>query len=173
METMEAINKRTSVRFFKETQITEEELNTILHAGKRAPIGMKKYGEMHITVIQNKEVLEKLDKAIQEYTGQSKRRIFHGAPTGILVSGKPTDYAYMEYDNGACIIENMILAATDLGLGNVYMKSIIPFLNDNPEHIKELGIPEDFIPLAGLAVGYPIEEMQREPKEHDIEVNII
>ncbi len=173
METIEAINKRVSVRFFKEKQITQEELNIILHAGARAPIGLKKYDEMHITVIQNKELLERLDNAIQKYSGQNKRRFFHGAPTGIIVSGKPTNYAYMEYDNGACIIENMILAATDLNIGNVYMKSMIPFLEDSPTFMKELKIPDGFIPLAGLAIGYPIEELQREPKEHKIEINII
>ena len=171
METREAINKRVSVRKYKEKQINDEQLKMILDAAKKAPVGMGKYDEMQITVIQDKKLLEELNEEFQKSLNNQNKRMFHGAPTGIIVSGKPTNYCGMEYDNGACIIENMILMATDLNLGTVYLKGIILFLENNKELLEKLNIKKDFVPLAGMAVGYPEEEIT--PKEHHIEINII
>ena len=171
MEKKEAINKRVSVRHFLDKQITENELQTLLKAGSKAPIGMSKYQEMHITVIQDKNFLNELNKAAEGYFKQKGKRLFHGAPTGIIVSGKKTNYYGMEYDNGACILENIHLMATDLGLGAVYLKGVVAFFSDNPEYLKRLNIPKDFTILAGIAIGYPDKEYP--PKDHNIEYNII
>lgn len=171
METKEAINKRVSVRHFLDKQITNNELKTLLKAGSQAPIGMSKYQEMHITIIQDKNLLTELNEAAENYFQQKGKRLFHGAPTGIIVSGKKTNYYGMEYDNGACILENMHLMATDLGLGAVYLKGVVAFFLDNPQYLKKLNIPEDFTILAGMAIGYPDKEYS--PKDHNIEYNII
>lgn len=171
METEEAINKRVSVRHFLDKQITENELKTLIKAGSRAPIGMSKYQEMHITVIQDKKFLNELNVQAEKYFNQKGKRLFHGAPTGIIISGKKTNYYGMEYDNGACILENIHLMATDLGLGAVYLKGVVAFFEDNPDYLKKLNIPEGFSVLAGMAIGYPDKEYP--PKEHNIEYNII
>lgn len=171
METKEAINKRVSVRHFLDKQITNEELTTLLQAGSKAPIGMSKYQEMHITVIQDKEFLNELNAAAENYFNQKGKRLFHGAPTGIIVSGKPTNYYGMEYDNGACVLENIHLMATDLNLGAVYLKGVVDFFKSNPNYLKRLNLPEGFIVLAGMAIGYPDKEYP--PKEHNINYNII
>ena len=173
LETIETINTRQSIRHYNDKQITKEELDTILHAGQRAPIGMSKYKEMHITVIQNKDFLDELDRQAEIYFKQKNKTLFHGALTGIIISGKPTNYYGMEYDNGACVLENMHLAATDLGIGAVYLKGIVEFFDNNKDFLEKLNLPEGFIPLAGMAFGYPKEDLVLKPKEHKIEIDYI
>ena len=63
METLEAIAKRTSTRKFKETQISEENLQAILKAGMAAPVGSGAYNSLHITVVQNQSVFSKINAA--------------------------------------------------------------------------------------------------------------
>ncbi|MCB2311914.1 MerR family DNA-binding transcriptional regulator [Clostridium tagluense] len=55
--------------------------------------------------------------------------------------------------NAACIMENMALAATDLGLGNVYIFGGALAIAKNPELCAELKIPEGYIPVSALPVG--------------------
>ena len=58
MELFEAINKRFSNRKYLDKQISDGDLEKILKAGMQAPVGRAKYEDMHITVIQNKELLD-------------------------------------------------------------------------------------------------------------------
>lgn len=173
MEIFEAINNRVSIRHFTNEQISDENLKTIIEAGSKAPIGMSKYQDMHITIIQDKKLLDDFDKAAEQFWNQTGKKLFHGAPTGILISGKPTGYYGMEYDNGACIIENMLLTVTSLNLGAVYLKGVVEFFDKNPEYLTKLNLPAGFIPLAGLAIGKPDNKFHSKPKDHTIKHNII
>ena len=66
METLEAIAKRTSTRKFKEIQISEENLQAILKAGMSAPVGSGLYESLHITVIQDMNILNIIGDAVTE-----------------------------------------------------------------------------------------------------------
>ena len=50
METLEAINKRKSVRAYKDEQITEDELDTIVGVANKAPNA----GPFQVSVIQER-----------------------------------------------------------------------------------------------------------------------
>lgn len=170
MELMKAIEARYTCRGYLDKQISEEMLDTIIHAGKCAPVGLKQYGDFLITVIQDKDLISRIDAA-----AENRRRpgsIFYGAPTLIIVSGKPSaDFAHMEQCSAACIIENMLLAATDLGLGSVFHKSVIAVLEHSPELTAELSLPNGFVPIAGMAVGYADESNKDGAASHEIKVS--
>ncbi len=85
METMKAIAWRKSVRSYKPDQIPDEVLNTILKAGSSAPVASGKYDSLHITVVQNKEIINKISDAIFELLNGKVSMAF-GAPTIIFVS---------------------------------------------------------------------------------------
>ena len=55
------------------------------------------------------------------------------------------------------IANQMHLAATDLGLGSVYMWGALESVLMIPalDHTERLKLPDDFAPLIALAVGYP------------------
>lgn len=175
MELMEAIATRKSTRGYKAEQITDEALNAILNAGSAAPIGMGAYNTVHLTVIQKAELLDKITEAAGKLYNNPNMKPFYGAPTLIIVSGKPNEKAPgIEMANTGCVMENMALAATDLGLGNVYLLAFAAALLADKDLLKELKLPDGFVPCAGLAVGYSTEPLDsKKASKHVIEVNTI
>ena len=90
MNTLEAIKKRVSCRAYKPEQISEEALNEILKAGMSAPVASAMYDSMHITVVQNEEVLKQIvdlsSEFLSNFTGQNADMM---AQLGIPVGLKP------------------------------------------------------------------------------------
>lgn len=172
MNTLEAIAKRKSTREYKDVQITEEALDAILKAGFASPVAMARYDSLHITVVQSQELLDKVNAAAAEMLfkamGQRKNTDF-GAKTLILVSSMPIHRIGMEYINAGIVIENMVLAATSMGIDSVILGGAPSAISQDLELMKELGIPEGLSPLVGAFFGYGVND---EPaKEHTIQVN--
>ena len=174
METLEAIAKRTSTRKFKETQISEENLQAILKAGMAAPVGSGAYNSLHITVVQNQSVFSKINAAVTEFIfkmmGKKMDKTF-GAPTMIFVSSKPAMMPGLEYANTACVLENMTIAATSLGIDNIIWGGASSAVEQNAELRKILEIPEGYKPILCISLGYASED--EIPKKHEITVNKI
>ena len=174
METLEAIAKRTSTRKFKETQISEENLQAILKAGMAAPVGSGAYNSLHITVVQNQSVFSKINAAVTELIfkmmGKKMDKNF-GAPTMIFVSSKPAMLPGLEYANTACVLENMAIAATSLGIDNIIWGGASSAVEQNAELRKILEIPEGYKPILCISLGYASED--EIPKKHEITVNKI
>lgn len=168
METLEAIKKRVSTRKFLSKQITDEELKIILDAGKQAPVAYSKYEDLILTVVQDEKILAELDRLCDEFYGVDTT-LFFNAPTLIFVSSRKVKNN-QEYENVACVMENMALAATDINIGNVYLKTMTLHIEEQILS-KLLQLPDGFRAIATLAVGYPDGNII--PKEHEIKVNFL
>ena len=57
--------------------------------------------------------------------------------------------------------QNVVVAAESLGMGTVYLGSI---LNDNAKLSELLKLPKYVYPAVGLAVGWPDQEPQLKPR---------
>lgn len=171
METMKTIAMRQSCREYTGEQLTEAELNTVLEAANASPVGMGKFEDMMLTVVQKKDLLEKLDKAGAKFYGNPDMHPLYGAPTVIIASARDTgiDRRMVGFCNAACMIENMALAATDLGLGSVYLMGSIMALGADAELKKDMKIPADFIPASAIALGATAQPL----KERDLTVTKI
>ena len=90
------------------------------------------------------------------------------APTMIIVSSKQAMISGIEYANAACILENMVIAATSLGVDNIIWAGPCLVVKNEPFRSK-IGIPEGFEPVLCASFGYAT--MQEEPKNHVIYVN--
>ena len=175
MNTLQAIAKRKSTRAYTSERISEEALSAILNAANAAPVAMAKYDSLHITVIQNEAVIKKINDLTAEMFEKRmgiKKNTDFGARTMVLVSttteGLPPE---MMYANVGIVIENMVLAATSLGIDSVILGGAPSIVAQNDEFVKELGIPQGFKPVLGALFGYAQNE---EPaKKHSIEVNRI
>jgi len=65
-ETLKVIKERRSIRSYKKEQIKDEELQAVLEAGSYAPnTGDQAW---HFTVIQKKEILEKINYLAKGYS---------------------------------------------------------------------------------------------------------
>ena len=167
METLETISKRHSVRQYTTQGVEEEKIGKIIEAAQAAPVGMGQYNTMHLTVVQSPEVLAALTEAGKEAFGG--RNLIYGAPALVIVSTKPSEQVPgMEKLGAATIMENMILAATDMGLGSVFLLAICAALAQNSDIMKQLQIPDGFVPTAAMALGYAATEAKG--AKHTIEV---
>ncbi len=157
---METLLKRKSIRSYTGENITDEELNIILKACDAAPVGMKKYESLHLTIIQNKELLRKIDQLAAEVFKNPNMHPLYGAPTLILISSKNI-LPHMEnvmYSNAAIMSHNIALAATNLNIGSCYIWGAVAAICKNKEILDELNLPEDFVPCAAVCLGETNEE---------------
>ena len=160
MDVFEAIEKRFSNRKYLNKQISNEDLNKILKAGMQAPIGRGKYEDMHITVIQTKDFLN-------EISGLADRSVFYNAPTLVIISARDDGHG-LDKENSACVAMNMLLAATALNLGSIYLNLVIGLIKEHKDVLDKLNLPEGFVPVVGVGLGYADGSHIR---EHEINVD--
>jgi nitroreductase len=164
-ETIQTILSRRSIRSYEPTPVEREKIDLILECGQFAPSGINRQ-PWHFTVVTNRKLLDKIsaenkrillqspDEATRARAMDPNFDNFRGAPMAIIVSGDPTGRNTMA--DCANAMENMALAATSLGLGSCYIASF-RLAMEQPEGtflLDELKIPQGFIPMFALALGY-------------------
>ena len=82
-ETMTTLLNRRSIRTFKADQITDDELNAVLEAGKFAPSGANQQSALFV-VVQDRKTRETLS-AMNRAVNGGDADPYYGAPTVILV----------------------------------------------------------------------------------------
>lgn len=156
MEALEAINARHSVRSYTNEPVASAQIKRIIEAANAAPCGMHHNDKYHISVVTNPEVLSEIRMASSSAIG---RDMTYGAPLLIVVSGEPeADLPDMEKYNAAVIVENVLLEATELGLGSVFLLGMAKaVLAPSSALQKKLHVPEGYVPLAAAAIGHAAE----------------
>ena len=159
MDALTCLKTRRSIRAYEDRQVDEALLAQVLEAGMYAPTGMGRQSPKMVVVQDRatRDQLSRMNAAVMNSTGDP----FYGAPTVILVSAAAEELEDVRYCNAACIVENMHLAATDLGLGSVYLLGCTRALLKAPALQRELGVPEGFVPMSALAVGFASQEVRR------------
>ncbi len=173
MNTLTAIATRRSTRLYKDEQISDSQLQTVLRAAWASPIGHGAYDDLYISVVQNPKILENFAEYCSQAFGNPKYNPFYGAPTLIVLSVKPKEDGQLVYlaDVG-CVIENMQLAATDIGLGSVYLWALLNRIPQSPQFVASLELPKDFKPISAMALGYSTTPLKKRTLA-DIEENRI
>jgi nitroreductase len=159
----EAILTRRSIREFTEQPVERRLLEQIITAGIWAPSGLNNQ-PWKFVIIRTAEIRAKL----AELTHYS--HIVKAAPALIAVyldQEKMYDRIKDHQAAGACI-QNMLLAAHELGLGAVWLGQIL----NQKERVNEvLGLSSQFELAAVLALGWPQhrnQQSQRLPLENFI-----
>lgn len=183
-ETLKTIKERRSVRIFRDEQIRDEELEAILEAGLYAPSALNEQS-WYFTVIQNSHVLEKFTQVakaalteshiiqLRNMASNDKYKAFYNAPTAIIISGNMRA-ANAQADTCAAT-ENMLIAAKSLGIASCWIGSM-PFIfgnGKNEDLRKELKIPEGYVPINSIALGYAASESHNPPLRKENKVTII
>ena len=167
METIESMRLRYSCRDYKKQQISKEELEILLKAANVAPVALGNYNDVAITVIQNEEVIQEIsNEAARVMSGLGSNPVY-SAPTLLMISAmKGSEMPEsVSYCNASCIAENIMLAATDIGLASTYLLAVSVVIQHNKSICEKLGIPEDFMPITTVATGYANDK----GKEKDLE----
>ena len=161
MNALDAIVRRRSVRSYRPDPIPKKVLKAILLAGMAAPVARGAYDSLYLTVVEDPELLKEIgDEASEIATarlGRPANRNF-GAPVIILVSSQKSMIPGLEYANAATVLENMAIAATDLGLGSIVWGGAAAVAANNPWLYDQLCIPNSFVPVLALSLGYADSE---------------
>ncbi len=165
MEAMEMLLNRRAIRKYKDEQITKEELEKVLEAGKYAPTGQGLQSPIMVAV-QNKETRDKLSKMNAAVMGIDKDP-FYGAPTVVLVLADSTRMTYVE--DGACVIDNMLNAAYATGLGSCWIHRCKQMFEseEGKELMKEWGIPDTYVGIGCCILGYADQNPEPKPRKEN------
>ena len=162
---IKTIMSRRSIRKYKDIPVEREKLQTIVECGLHAPSAMNKQ-PWQIRVVDNAEYIEGITavyKKAHPETAEDEnfKNMFRNAPAVIFIAS-PTDGSG-QLDCGL-LGENILLAAQSLELGTCCLGGPVRFMCNTPEaapYVERLQLPDDYILLYAIAVGYPDEWVSR------------
>jgi nitroreductase len=163
MDVFEAIAKRRSIRKYQDKDVDDRLIGVLLWAAAQAP-SAGNLQEWRFIVVRDKKTKELLYNAAlkQDHVKEAPVLIVVAADLEIqsLKYGKRGELVYALLDCGAAI-ENMLLAATSIGLGACWVSAF------DEEDVKNILRLPDFIrPIAIITVGYPAEEPEKKEVDY-------
>lgn len=156
--TIENLFARRSIRQYTDEPVSDEQIRILLEAAMAAPsAGNRK--PWHFIVVRDRAIREQI-AASHPYAKMAAQ-----APVCIVPCGQPSlsfaDRPDFWIQDLSAATENILLAATALGLGSVWC-GVYPNQDRVVEARRILGIPEDVIPLCYVPIGHPAEH--KEPR---------
>jgi nitroreductase len=136
------IQKRYSVRSYQKKEIEDEKLQKVLNAARLAPTGSNRQAFQLIVV----HTAGREDEIRRIYN----RDWFVDAPVIVVACATP-DYKL----NIGIVMDHLILAATELGLGTCWIASF-----SRQETREILGIPDEVEPIILTPLGYAVDELR-------------
>lgn len=160
MNFLDLAKSRYSARCYTQQKVEPAKLETILQAARVAPTGGNCQPQ-RLIVVQSAQGLSKLGKSTNLY----------GAPLAIIVCSdvqqtwtRPFDGKKLTDIDASIVTDHMMLQATALGLGSVWICYF------NPTVLRaEFAIPAQLEPVNILAIGYAdtAHECALSPDRHD------
>lgn len=192
--TLRSIQDRRSIRGFTDQSVSDEDIRCILQAANQAPSAHNQQSWRFI-VIRGAKKME-LANLVNARAGEFPRpasallrmaaRSIAGAPvvvavanTGELIDrgtelfhvGKETArdfFRTMEIQSSAAAVENLLIAATSLGLATVWLGVLFLI---KAEVLEFLGEPQGEF-MAVIPVGYASRAVEQGPKKRPLDVTV-
>ena len=163
-EVLNVIKNRYSCRSYTGERIPQEMVETIALAAVQSPSAMNKQ-PWQIIVVQDKALLDEMNDDLMDYLSKQEDKsayermmsrggkVFYNTPCAFVIAQKEG----ADLDTGI-VAENIALAASSLGLGNVICGMMrMVFLSENGEKYKKILIPEGYEFGMSVLVGYATE----------------
>ncbi|HOW37679.1 MAG TPA: nitroreductase family protein [Candidatus Izemoplasmatales bacterium] len=159
MEYLSLIQSRFSVRNFSGRTVREDDLREILSAGRLAPTA-KNFQPQRIYVLKSPEALSKV---------RSITKSAYNAPIVLMVCSEDAS-AWVNPITGrnsgqmdaSIVTTHMMLRATDLGLGSVWVCWV-----DTEALKRAFMLPEGIEPYCLLPLGYPADDCTPNPRHYE------
>ncbi|MUT68009.1 oxygen-insensitive NADPH nitroreductase [Paenibacillus sp. NEAU-GSW1] len=171
-ETIQLLLNHRSIRKYKETPVSEEQLDAILGAAQHASTSsnMQAYSVIGVTEPEIKNKLAEL-AGNQAYVAGCPLFLvwcadlyrYEKAQSLHMRDKQPStvEHFIIATVDAALAAQNAAVAAESLGLGIVYIGGI----RNNPQQVSELlGLPEHVYPVFGMCVGVPDQEPLTRPR---------
>lgn len=189
--TLNTIQKRCSIRSFTNDPVSDDNLRTILDAANRAPsahnqqswrfIILRHEKKQGLAALVNKKAVD-FPRPSSSLLRMASRSIISApvvvavANTGELIShgvelfqvdGAQEFFRTMEIQSSAAAVENLLLAATSLGIATVWLGILFLIKDDVLKYLEE---PEGEF-MAVIPVGYPASK-KKSPKKKSLDSKI-
>lgn len=156
MEFSKLAASRYSVRQFSDKPVEKEKLDAILEAARVAPTAANKQPQ-RILVIESEQAKAKLKECT---------RYHFDAPLALLICYDKSVSWKRSFDNddagtvdASIITTHLMLQAFELGIGSTWVAFF------DPQKVREqFQLPENYIPVALLPLGYPAADAQPNPR---------
>ncbi len=163
-QVLQTIKERRSVHRFKQDPVTDEQLTSILEAGRWSP-SFANLQPWTFLVVKDQETKAHLVEVVERVT--IARQGVGQAPVIIAVVVDPLKDPRHYVEAGAAATQNMALAAQSIGLGSYWVGVYDPSGKRNTAEAKMkkiLGIPREHRLVALLPIGVPahVPEKDRE-----------
>lgn len=171
---VETIEVRRSIRAYKDKPVEREKLQLLAECGVKAPSAMNRQ-EWEVRIVDSKawidactadylKAVEGTGKADYMKNAPGFKNIFRNAPAVIFVAAPEGVFAG---ENVGCLAQNIMLAATELGLGTCFLGSVQMMFAEPAmaEYVKSLNFSEGYRLRYALAVGYPDESPEAKPRD--------
>ncbi len=146
---LDVMYSRRTVREFTDDDVDPEKVKALLKAAMAAP-SAQDLRPWHFCVVHKRKMLEEMAK-VHKYAYMLAR-----APLGIVVCGD-TQVSQHWVEDTCAATQNLLLAATALGLGGVWI-SLYPKKAHQKSVRDLLHIPDHIGVLCVVAVGHPAEK---------------
>ena len=160
---MHAIQKRRSIRKFRDKPVEQEKIDIIIEAALRSPSSMGR-DPWEFIVVDDRELLEKLSRAKPHGSSFLK-----GATLGVAVCAD-AGRSDVWIEDASIASTHIYLAAESLGLGACWIqmrkRNYSDDLTSGQYVASLLNLPEKVEVLSIIAVGYPAEEKSPHRKEN-------
>lgn len=168
MELKEAVFSRRSIRDFTSQALGDGEIDQLIEAAVYAPNAMHQQPWAFV-IVRDKKILDDISRDAKTHmlenmtpSAQSEQigaqlnnpdfHIFYNAPALIIISA--VNQGPWIVEDCALAAENLMLMARANGLGTCWVGFAQSFLNTSDAK-KLLGIPQEWVAVAPIAVGYP------------------
>ena len=150
MEYSELIRKRYSVRAYRADPVEDDKLNQVLEAARLAPTASNRQ-PFQIIVIHTEGRKSELAKIYRREWFVQAPLLICAAGVSRMSWGRADNRRYLDVDV-AIVMDHLILAATNLGLGTCWVADF-----DAITVRRILGLPDDVEPLIFTPLGYPAD----------------
>ena len=151
-DTLTTIMKRRSIRKFTDQPVEREKLQQLLEAAMAAPSAMNAQ-PWEFVVVTEKAVMDKFRHALM-FAKMNAPAAICVLGSNRMQKGKAGDKFWVQDCSAAS--ENILLAATALGLGSVWI-GVHPLTIFSRQVSSILNLPEGVTPLNLIYIGYPAE----------------
>lgn len=161
---LDIIAKRRSCRKFTDKPVEKEKLDEIIEAGLHAPSGINRQTPV-IIEISDKETRDRLMKLNSSIGGwPADFDPFYGAPVIMMVIANKNG---LSFHDGAATMENMLLEATNQGLGSCWIHRANEEIasEEGRDILSFTGLNfDDYVGVGHVIVGYPAPDAKPRDK---------
>jgi len=171
-ETIQTQLAHRTIREFKDQKIPHEVFEQLMEVARRTATstGMQACSIIRVTdpdlksriaQVCNQEYVARAPELLIFVADQYRNNQIAKEKGHFIENARDMDRFFAAFTDACIMAQNVVTAAESMGLGTVYLGSI---LNDSEKICELLKLPELTFPVIGLGLGYPNQDPQLKPR---------